>query len=116
MAKSTRTSITALYVASGSGTESKRKRPRRGFATRRNEEAILKEVVELADRYDIQVRTALRVDVAAEDAILREARRGAYDLIVLGVTRRPGDALFFGNMAAAILESAYVSSVLFVAT
>jgi Kef-type K+ transport system membrane component KefB/nucleotide-binding universal stress UspA family protein len=116
MAKSTRTSITALYVASGSGTESKRKRPRRGFATRRNEEAILKEVVELADRYDIQVRTALRVDVAAEDAILREARRGAYDLIVLGVTRRPGDTLFFGNMAAAILESAYVSSVLFVAT
>jgi nucleotide-binding universal stress UspA family protein len=75
-----------------------------------------KEVVELADRYDIQVRTALRVDVAAEDAILREARRGAYDLIVLGVTRRPGDTLFFGNMAAAILESAYVSSVLFVAT
>jgi Kef-type K+ transport system membrane component KefB/nucleotide-binding universal stress UspA family protein len=116
MAKSTRTSITALYVASGSGTESKRKRPRRGSATRRNEEAILKEIVELADRYDIQVRTAMRVDVAAEDAILREARRGAYDLIVLGVTRRPGDTLFFGNMAAAVLESAYVSSVLFVAT
>jgi Kef-type K+ transport system membrane component KefB/nucleotide-binding universal stress UspA family protein len=116
MAKSTRTSLTALYVASGSGAESKRKRPRRGSATRRNEEAILKEVVELADRYDIQVRTAMRVDVAAEDAILREARHGAYDLIVLGVTRRPGDTLFFGNMAAAILESSYVSSVLFVAT
>jgi nucleotide-binding universal stress UspA family protein len=59
---------------------------------------------ELADRYDARVRTALRVDVAAEDAILKEAERGGYDLIVLGVARRPGETLFFGNMAAAVLE------------
>jgi len=35
------------------------------------------------------------VDVTAEDAILKEARRGEYDLIILGVTRRPGETLSF---------------------
>jgi nucleotide-binding universal stress UspA family protein len=61
------------------------------------------------------VRTALRVDVAAEDAILKEASRGGYDLIVLGVSRRPGETLFFGNMAAAVLERCD-TAILFVAT
>jgi nucleotide-binding universal stress UspA family protein len=70
---------------------------------------VLKEVTELADRYDVKVRTAMRVDVAAEDAILKEARRGDYDLVILGVTRRPGDTLSFGNMAAAVLESPDIS-------
>ena len=37
-------------------------------------------------------------------AILKEAKRRGYDLIVLGVSRRPGDTLFFGNTALAVLE------------
>ena len=44
-----------------------------------------------------------RADMAPDQAILREASRG-YDLVVLGVSRRPGDMLFFGNTAAAVLE------------
>ena len=44
-----------------------------------------------------------RADIAPDQAILREASRG-YDLVVLGVSRRPGDMLFFGNTAAAVLE------------
>ena len=95
--------------------ESRRGRIRRGAAIRRNEEAVLKDIAELADRYDARVRTALRVDVAAEDAILKEAKRGGYDLIVLGVTRRPGETLFFGNMAAALLERCD-TAILFVAS
>jgi nucleotide-binding universal stress UspA family protein len=114
VARSNDARITALYVTSGTQ-NSKRKRPRRGSATRRNEEAVLKEVTELADRYDAKVRTAMRVDVAAEDAILKEARRGKYDLIILGVTRRPGETLSFGNMAAAVLENSD-TSILFVAS
>jgi len=112
-ARSNDARITALYVTSGTQ-NSTRKRPRRSSASRRNEEAVLKEITELADRYDVKVRTAMRVDVAAEDAILREARRGDYDLAILGVTRRPGDTLSFGNMAAAVLESSDIS-VLFIA-
>ena len=100
--------ITALYVTSGTQSA-------KPSATRRNEEAALKEVTELADRYDTNVRTAMRVDVAADDAILKEARRGDYDLVVLGVTRRPGETLSFGNLAAAVLENSDMS-ILFIAS
>jgi K+:H+ antiporter len=114
VARSNDARVTALYVTSGAQ-NSQRKRPKRGSASHRNEEAVLKEVTELADRYDTKVRTAMRVDVAAEDAILKEARRGNYDLIILGVTRRPGETLSFGNTAASVLESADLS-VLFIAS
>jgi nucleotide-binding universal stress UspA family protein len=42
------------------------------------------------------------------------AERG-YDLVVLSVNRRPGDLLFFGNTAAAVLEKSPTSN-LFVAS
>ena len=45
-----------------------------------------------------------RADIAPDQAILREASRG-YDLVVLGVSRRPGDMLFFGNTAAVLERS-----------
>ena len=54
-------------------------------------------------------------DLAAEDAILRQARLGGFNLIVMGVARRPGENLLFGNVATAIMESAD-RSILFVAT
>ena len=115
LARSTGSRVSALYVASGRSNGAGRSRIRRGVDTRRNEEAVLKDIAELADRYDASVRTALRVDVAVEEAILREAERGRYDLVVLGVTRRPGDTLFFGNMAAALLERCD-TAILFVAS
>jgi nucleotide-binding universal stress UspA family protein len=52
--------------------------------------------------------------MAPDEAILREAGRG-YDLVVLGVSRRPGDMLFFGNSAAAVFERS-PTSILFVAS
>ena len=115
LARSCGSRVSALYVASGRSDGERRGRIRRGAALRRNEEAVLKDIAELGDRYDARVRTALRVDVAAEDAILKETERGGYDLIVLGVTRRPGETLFFGNMAAAVLERAD-TAILFLAS
>jgi len=53
-------------------------------------------------------------DMAPDQAILREASRG-YDLVVLGVSRRSGDMLFFGNTATAVLEWS-PTSILFVAS
>ncbi|MDR3420526.1 MAG: cation:proton antiporter [Xanthobacteraceae bacterium] len=115
LARSGGSRVSALYVASGRSDGERRGRIRRGAAMRRNEEAVLKDIAELADRYDARLRTALRIDVAAEDAILKEVERGGYDLIVLGVTRRPGETLFFGNMAAAVLERCD-AAILFVAS
>ena len=115
LARSGGSRVSALYVASGRSDGERRGRIRRGAAMRRNEEAVLKDIAELADRYDARLRTALRIDVAAEDAILKEADRGGYDLIVLGVTRRPGETLFFGNTAAAVLDRCD-TAILFVAS
>ena len=101
--------LAALYIASGEGG-----RRRHASATRRHEEEILKDTVALADRYRTKISTALRVDMAPDEAILREAARGGYDLIVMGVNRRPGETLYFGNVAASVLTKAS-ASVLFVA-
>jgi nucleotide-binding universal stress UspA family protein len=68
----------------------------------------------LADRYDVTLRSTTRANMTPDEAILREAKRG-YDLIVLGVSRRPGDTLFFGNTAAMILDRSETSN-LFVAS
>jgi nucleotide-binding universal stress UspA family protein len=100
----------ALHVA-GAGKTARRRFGGPG----RGEGEILRHVVGLAEWYGVPLRTAMRVDLAAEDAILRQARLGGHNLIVMGVTRRPGEALLFGNVAAALLESAE-RSILFVAS
>jgi Kef-type K+ transport system membrane component KefB/nucleotide-binding universal stress UspA family protein len=92
--------MTALYVANtGAGA-----RRRGGPRERRQEQAILKEIVQMADRYDVKVKTAVRSDVAPDEAILAQAKKGGHDLILMGVQRRPGDKLFFGDTAAAVFE------------
>jgi nucleotide-binding universal stress UspA family protein len=75
----------------------------------------LREIVGLADQYGVPIKTAVRVNIAAEDAILRQARLGNHNLIVMGVARRPGETLSFGNVAASVLESAE-RSVVFLST
>jgi K+:H+ antiporter len=105
--------ITALYVSGTTVNPPDGIRRRRGTPSHRHEEAILKDVVALAERYDIQARTSLKADEVPEEAILRKTRTGRYNLIVMGVNRRPGDTLFFGNVAAAILQQSE-ASILFI--
>jgi Kef-type K+ transport system membrane component KefB/nucleotide-binding universal stress UspA family protein len=103
--------VAALYVtnaASGPGV-------RRRRAARGREQDVLRDVVALAEQYGRPITTAVWANTAPEDAILAEARRRRSDLIVMGVTRRTGDRLFFGETAAAVLELGALS-VLFVTT
>ena len=81
---------------------------------RGREEAILKDIVAIADGYNMSIRTALLADDSTDDAILGVAKRRKNNLIVLGVGRRPGEKLFFGDTAAALLEKSK-ESLLFVA-
>jgi len=111
LARATGAHVTALYIARAVAPAGKRRRRPRGSPTRRNEEAVLKDFAALADRYDVAVRTTMKVNVAPEEATLRESRLGRYDLIVLGVGRRPGDTLSFGNTAAAVLDQGETSAV-----
>jgi K+:H+ antiporter len=103
--------ITALYVANPGSNG--RPRKRRRFRARQEEQAIIKDLVEMADRYDVPAKTAIHTDAAADEAILAEAK--THDLIVMGVSRRPGDKLFFGDTAAAVFDRS-PASILFVAS
>ena len=94
--------VTALYVATSGANNGHKGRV---FRARRQEQAIMKDMVEMADHYDVTAKTAVRSDLAPRDAILGEANKGAHDLIVMGVSRRPGDKLFFGDTAAAVAWS-----------
>ena len=111
LARATRAAITVLYVSVRSG----RRAARSGLRTRRHEEAILKDIVAIADGYNMSIRTALLEDNSTDDAIFSAAKQRKSNLIVLGVGRRPGEKLFFGDTAAAMLKDADCS-LLFVAS
>jgi nucleotide-binding universal stress UspA family protein len=104
--------ITILHVADPVTTEALRRgRPQ----PRMDSTALRSEVEKLALRFGVTVKIVVRVNIAPEVAILRQARLGNHNLIVMGVSRRRGDSLSFGNVAGAILESAE-RSLLFVST
>jgi nucleotide-binding universal stress UspA family protein len=111
MARATNSQLTVLYVAPR---EAGAKRPR-SRTSHANQEAILKEITQLAGGYNLNIHTAMLADSAANDAIMKEAERRKNNLIVLGVGRRPGETLFFGDTAAGLLADAKCS-LLFVAT
>jgi nucleotide-binding universal stress UspA family protein len=98
IARPTGASVTALYVSAGSDFSQ-----RAHAITRLQEEAALKDIADLGERYKVTVRTALQPKVAADNAILKIAASG-HGLIIMGVGRRPGEQLYFGNTASAILK------------
>jgi Kef-type K+ transport system membrane component KefB/nucleotide-binding universal stress UspA family protein len=95
MALASRAPVTALYVtppASGG----KRRSPK--------VDALLKDIVALGESYGVEAKTAVRSEKLADEAILKEMAKRKHNLIVMGVERRPGEKLFFGETATAILE------------
>jgi Kef-type K+ transport system membrane component KefB/nucleotide-binding universal stress UspA family protein len=94
MSRACRAPLTALYVAPPAGRKSPRQRA----------DGILKDVVALGESYHVEARTAVRSERLADDAILKEMAKRKHNLIVMGVERRPGERLFFGETATAILE------------
>jgi nucleotide-binding universal stress UspA family protein len=103
IAKAVGATLTALHV----------RRPGRrahpALATDRREEdrarAPVDELVALARRDGVIADAAVVADDPEEAAIMSEAARGSYDLLVLGVKLRPGEHLFFGDTAHAIIDS-----------
>jgi Kef-type K+ transport system membrane component KefB/nucleotide-binding universal stress UspA family protein len=106
LARPAELAVTALYVSSADTS-------RRDATARRNEQAVLKDIAELASRYDLDIKTAIAADRATDKPILKEAPR--HDLIVMGVSRRPGKVLFFGNTALALMKE-WDGPILFVAS
>jgi nucleotide-binding universal stress UspA family protein len=75
----------------------------RDTVSHRRREAVLKDIVALADRYGVEVETAIRSRAAAAEAIARQAGRSVA-LIVMGVARRPGEELIFGETTTGVLK------------
>ncbi|MBU0583168.1 MAG: cation:proton antiporter [Alphaproteobacteria bacterium] len=96
LARPTGAGVRALYVSNES-------RGQRNSVSLRREEAVLKDIVTMADRYGVGIETAIRKRGSPHDAICREAAKGVA-MIVMGVTPRSGDELFFGETAAAVVE------------
>jgi K+:H+ antiporter len=105
LARASKAALTVLYVTPGG----KKK------GSGQYEEAILKDIVELGETYELTLRTAVRADVTPDEAITKETTRRKHNLVVMGVGRRPGEKLFFGDIAAALLEKSE-HSLLFVAS
>ena len=93
LARATGAGVNALYVSQTDGHS----------RTRLREEGVLKDIVQLAERYDVRLSTHISKRSAAAEAILREAGKG-YGMIVMGASARPGEQLFFGNTAAQIFR------------
>ena len=89
--------VKMLYVARASRDEP------RDTVSHRRREAVLKDIVALADRYGVEIETAIRSRAAAAEAIARQAGRGVA-LIVMGVARRPGHELIFGETTSGVLQ------------
>jgi nucleotide-binding universal stress UspA family protein len=71
--------------------------------TRAREEGVLKDMARLGERYDVAASTRISSRSAASGAILKEAGRNTM-MIVMGVSARPGEELFFGNTVTEVLK------------
>jgi nucleotide-binding universal stress UspA family protein len=97
--------ITALYVATAGERTTWRRRLSRSLRLADAADAALRDVLDLSRHYSVNIRTAIESRSAPEDAILKEVHHGRHDLVVLGVVgARPGDSVFPGSAAAALLE------------
>jgi Kef-type K+ transport system membrane component KefB/nucleotide-binding universal stress UspA family protein len=117
LAQGSRGSVTALYIAGRSPRRPLRERLGAlfGMPDEINEVSsdhpITNEIVQLARAYSVNVRSVVRSHREAETVILREIGGGRHDLLVMGVSQRPGDPLNFGDLASALLERAECSLV-----
>ncbi len=110
IARASKASLTVLYVAVRGASKT-----RRSTRVRNQENAILKDITAIADGYNMTVQTSVVTANATDEAVIKEAQRGGNNLIVMGVGRRPGEKLFFGDTASALMKDAE-QSLLFVAS
>jgi Kef-type K+ transport system membrane component KefB/nucleotide-binding universal stress UspA family protein len=115
LARAAHADLTILYVSPAQLPPDAAAQRRRRLLTRRHEEAVLREIVAIADHYGVGVRTKIKISDVPFTAILDEADSARDTLIVVGVSIRPSEALLFGNTADQLLETSRCS-LIFVAS
>ena len=98
LAKAASAPITALAIASAGAKSASEGRHARGDNAK-----ILREIVRLAKYFDVDVRRLVGKG-DTQQAIRKAAGKRRRCLIVLGASRRPGESLSFGPVAAGLLD------------
>ena len=101
LAKGCRGKVTALNVSAPTA---------HGPHSRSNQEhlrpsrQILKDIKEMGQRESVTVKTLAKLGRDSEAAIIKQAKSGKHNLLVVGANIRPGEGLFFGHSVKVILE------------
>jgi nucleotide-binding universal stress UspA family protein len=72
----------------------------------------LDDIAEMASRCNVKIETCKVSSIRPANAIVNKAKAGAHDLIVMGVSRRPGERLNFGEMPTTVLAKSPCSVLL----
>ncbi len=115
LAQATRGSVTALYVTHARPATRWAQRFGRALAPRPSALATMREIEEFGEHYGVTVKAEIRSVDSAPAEIVTYARTGGFTLLVMGVSPRPAERLFFGEVPADILEQA-PCSLLFVSS
>ncbi|NLR98282.1 universal stress protein [Rhizobium sp. P38BS-XIX] len=67
---------------------------------------VFKTVGAIADYYGVEIEKVVQQGPSPELSILRHARSGKYNLIVLGVSKRASGSLSYGSVADTLLQTA----------
>jgi nucleotide-binding universal stress UspA family protein len=117
LAQASQGAVSALHVA-----DVRRRRRSWGrqvgaaIAPMSSAETIIRDIVRLGDHYGVEVKGIVHRADSPQEAILRELKATGCNLLVMGVSPRPGGQLFFfGHVSAELLEHAECS-LLFVAS
>jgi Kef-type K+ transport system membrane component KefB/nucleotide-binding universal stress UspA family protein len=109
LAHASRGSVTALHVGAARAGPVWRLRFGEALVPRGYAAAVVREITEIGEHYGIEVRGAIRQSGSVRHAVLRELARAPHNLLVMGVSPRPGDELFLGELAAEMLARAGTS-------
>jgi Kef-type K+ transport system membrane component KefB/nucleotide-binding universal stress UspA family protein len=113
LAQASRGSVTALHFVPQSQRPATVRSWQRGvkaaIAPMGSANAVIREIVRLGDPYGIVVRPTVQSAGTSQDAILHQIRSGGHNLVVMGVSIRPGEQLDFGQTAAGLLDKAECS-------
>jgi Kef-type K+ transport system membrane component KefB/nucleotide-binding universal stress UspA family protein len=113
LAQASQGAVTALHANSGQRrSRSWRRHIGAALAPTSNADAIIREIVRLGDPYGVAVKGVVRSTPTPQEAILRQLEADGHNLLVMGVSPRPGDQLFFGEVVAELLERAECSILL----
>ncbi len=67
--------------------------------------AAFERIDEISAQTGVKITKTLQEGNSAEVAVLRHARRGRYNLLVVGVSRRAGERLSYGRIADTLLDT-----------